>query len=46
LEEKKNTQLEGEYDFSDYLLGNEETFYNSDAIKQVGQLKRDWKPYY
>lgn len=46
LEERRNTQRDGEYSFSDELMGNEETFATSPVPKLLGTLKRDWSPSY
>lgn len=46
VEEKKATQVDGEYGFSDNLLGNEDNFPKSAPSKFLGTLKRDWSPYY
>lgn len=46
VEERRNTSRDGEYSFSDELMGNEETFATSPVPKLLGTLKRDWSPSY
>ena len=44
LEERKNTQRDGNYDFSDNLLGNEDRFDKSIAQKFATSSKSTWTP--
>ena len=46
IQEKKATQVDGEYGFSDNVMGNEDNFSKSAAQKMIGTKKRDWKPSY
>lgn len=47
MDERNNSSNNGNYGFSDNLMGNEENFVNDkDLQKVLGSLKEEWKPWY